>query len=234
MTKSIKTGIIILVFVLIITLVVSTSLTFAIWDSEAGSGDGKVKTFGPVTDSTQWNVYAKYFEYEYPTDDTCVITGFSGVNIEDIIIPATIGGGQYKVVGIKKLFNDTTRKLPVTVKIPYTVTSIAPAVFQNCENLQKVTFGSYSQPDSMVIECACGEYLFAGCTSLSLVEVLGNRQVCFKDYDFVGCTSLTEPPTLKDVFINFKSGDDDISYIIEGSKGKITYTANAKVGASFS
>lgn len=231
MTKSIKLGILILSVVLMAVLIATTSLTFAKWTAGGGGEGGTTTSYGPIADSTNWNVYDKYFDYEQLSGGWA-ITGFSGVNLEDMIIPATHNGAP--VISIKKLFNDTTRKLPVTVKIPYSVASISPSVFANCENLQKVIFGSYPTPGATATVCECGEYLFAGCTSLKEVYVYGNNKVNFGDYDFMGCTNLTSAPTFASVYIAFRADSTDETYYIAGSASNITYSANAKSGASFS
>lgn len=232
MTRSIKTGILILVLVLMVVLISTTSLTFAKWISGGGGGtSGTATTYGPIADSATWNVYDKYFEYEAVAGGWAII-GCDPNGVEDMVIPATHNGAP--VISIKKIFNDTTKKVPVTVKIPYTVTYIAPSVFANCENLQIVMFGSYPDPDATAVKCECGAYLFAGCTSLKEVYVYGNNKVEFGDYNFMGCAKLTSAPKAANVNISYRIDDKDSSYYIAGNASNITYTANAKVGASFS
>jgi len=229
MTRKARLGILILSVVLVATFIATTSLTFAKWNAGGGGGStGESTTYGPVADSTNWSVYEKYFDYVTVTNGIA-ITGFTGVNIEDIIIPEKID--NLTVVAINSIFNTTQKSLPVTIKIPYTVTSISPAAFANLPNLQSLMFASYPSADDTPTVTEVGMYGFMNCQSLKEVVVYGNRKVNFGDYSFAGCVSLTTAPTVATTYLRFKDGTTDTTYYIAGDSSNITYSED-NIGAA--
>lgn len=221
--------------VLIIAAIGCTSYTLAKWSSTGGAT--AQSTYGPVGDSQTWNIDERYFDTEYVYNNDSIvgvaITNFSGINVEDVVIPEKIN--NYTVLTIKNtIFKDTTIKtLPVTLRIPATVTTIEDGAFASLTNLQKVIFdANYSGAASL---CTCGSSVFAGCINLKNVYVYGNKNVLFGDYDFLGCMALTVAPQQLDIKSKFdntllttykKEGSDALYWALGGQEQDILVTYN--------
>ncbi|MEG1529309.1 MAG: hypothetical protein RR405_03050 [Clostridia bacterium] len=82
-------------------LMLSIGFTAAIWESDKGEG-----TYTPLVPSTDWNYFAKYFDSVDTTvkavDNTDIVgvavTGFSGINLGEIVIPQTLKGNDVVVI----------------------------------------------------------------------------------------------------------------------------------------
>ena len=121
--------------------------------------------------------FKSYFDYEVNADGkTVIITKYNGEDA-DVTVPSEIGGKN--VTSIKRYaFNGSKA---VTVRLPDTITEIAPYAFYGAHNLQTVLF-----PSTLT---SIGQYAFEFCTSLENVtfpaslKAIGNGA-------FYGCTSL--------------------------------------------
>ena len=121
--------------------------------------------------------FRSYFDYEVNADGkTVIITKYNGEDA-DVTVPSEIGGKN--VTSIKRYaFNGSKA---VTVRLPDTITEIAPYAFYGAHNLQTVLF-----PSTLT---SIGQYAFEFCTSLENVtfpaslKAIGNGA-------FYGCTSL--------------------------------------------
>ncbi len=179
MSKRLKISLILTTVVAVALFALSIGLTAAVW---AGlGGNTGVAPQSPVSD---WNTWAKYFECEQITDTTAAVTKYSGTNLGDVVIPAQIG--KYKITAVRNtVFADSTLKaVPVTLRIPPSVTSIEDNAFSGLSDLQSVVFG-YSESETAA--CTVGEFAFSGCPQLKIVKVEGSRTVSFASTAFFAC-----------------------------------------------
>lgn len=174
MTKRLKIVLIILSIVLVAVMATGVGLTVAIWDSQ-GSGESE---YGPVLASTDWNSWAKYFD-----NNGSEIIGYTGTNLQDVILPNEIDGFEITTVKSSAFASTTTQDLPVTVYISPSISKIEASTFINMTSLQKVVFAAGSN-------VTIGDFCFAGCSSLKEIVIEGNRTVNFASTAFIGCTSL--------------------------------------------
>ncbi len=219
MSKKIKLSFIITSIVLLVLVISLTSASFAIWTSSGGIGEGGTSVAPPFIADREY-VWAKYFDYEVrettigegdnqSTVYYATITTFykdvtvgdntyvAGVNLEDVIIPAsftTTYNGKTITANVERISNQifkdsTLKELPVTIYIPATVTQIDMMAFANLPNLEKVVFLG----DTSVVACNIADYAFIGCLNLVEIETQRTLNVSSKENVFIGCESVTIP-----------------------------------------
>lgn len=166
-------------------------LTAALWES-GGSGSS---TYGPLVKTVDWNSWEKYFVCSSAGSSGYAVDKYTGTNLGDVIFPTkyTDNNNEYNVVRIRSsvFADETTKKLPVTIYISGSITTIDDATFSSLPNLQKLVLAYGS---NMTV----GKYAFAGCSQLteividcSSISPFNPRNVVFGDYALMGCTSLT-------------------------------------------
>ena len=196
MTTSLKIALTISIVILALALVLAgVGPTAAIWDSQSGGSS----EYGPVVDTTDWNSWRKYFEFQDIMDGStvigCEVVSYTGTNLEDIYIPPTNNSGIPVTEIRNTIFQDATKKeLPVVIYISGNVTHIAAAAFAGLPNLQKVVFASGAEVD-------CDAYTFAGCQYLTTVVIEGGRSVNFDTTSFAGCVNLESITGVNDISI---------------------------------
>lgn len=190
-----------LIVVLVCVLAASIGVTAAIW-----TGEGGESSYAPQATVSDWNAWAKYFDYETygeESDGEIIITGFKstgGMTNEDIVIPRSIENKKVAAIA-NTLFSEASLKtFPVTITVSPTVMVIEDNAFSGLTNLRKVIFGSNADANSSASEteladkasvCTVGRFAFSGCTSLLGVELKGWRKAYFSDYAFSGCRNLS-------------------------------------------
>ena len=184
-----------IVVVALVSIGLGVGLTAAIWDSQSGGSS----EYGPVVDTTDWNSWRKYFEFQDILDGStvigCEITSYTGTNLGDIYFPPTNNSGIPVTVIRNTVFQDATKKeLPIVIYISGNVTSISAAAFAGLPNLEKVVFAAGAEVD-------CDAYTFAGCQYLTTVVIEGGRSVNFDATSFVGCVNLESITGVNDISI---------------------------------
>jgi hypothetical protein len=91
-------------------------------------------------------------------DGTVQITGYSGKDIPDLILPDTVGGK--KVSSIAGFMKHDELK---SIVIPDTVTAICDSTFESCKNLETVQLSSNLQ--------LIGQYAFDNCYALKNITI---------------------------------------------------------------
>ena len=110
--------------------------------------------------------------------DQATITGFSGGESGDIVVPATLGG--YPVVAIgNNVYRDCYAITSVT--IPNSVTAIGSSTFANCISLRSVSFSNNLT--------SIGASAFSGCISLTSVTI-PDSVTSIDNYAFADCSKL--------------------------------------------
>jgi hypothetical protein len=186
-----RNAFILVAVVLAALFVASIGATAAIW-----SGEGGENGYAPQTSVSDWNTWAKYFEYEQLPSGGIALTKYKGTNLQDVLIPSAIDGYTVKEIR-NSVFGDTSLKsVPVSISVSPYVVKIDAAAFSNLPNLKKVIFGSTNneETDGTIAVCAVADFAFAGCGSLNEVSVQGWKKVNFSASAFLGCGALASLP----------------------------------------
>lgn len=172
MTKKIKLAFIVTSIVLVALVISLTSVSFAVWTSSGGVGEGG-SAVTPQAIADRQYVWAKYFNYIVLKDDEgndtneIAITTFygnsAGINLEDVYIPATIDGKTVVQITNQVFMDCTLKDLAVRVYIPDTIKVINMMVFANMPNLSEVIFLGSGEMSA----CVVNDYAFVGCPNLT-------------------------------------------------------------------
>lgn len=104
-------------------------------------------------------------------------------NIVEVTLPASLSeikDNAFKGSSIKK----------INLSACSNISRIWQYAFANCEDLDTITFATFTSTDDMAVKLAINDYAFSGCTklvTLNLPENLGTLD----SYAFKGCTALT-------------------------------------------
>lgn len=144
------------------------------------------------------------FSYTTGKDMNVTITGCSS-NMEEIIIPSSLGGHMVTSIGEKAFFGNMTFS---AVVIPEGITCIGDNAFSGCLSLKSVEL-----PETLT---SVGKECFTSCTALESVK-LSNSLSSIPERCFSSCTALNQI-TITDsvVFIGTEAffGCSDISGIL--------------------
>lgn len=121
------------------------------------------------------------FEYIVMDDDTIEITKYIGNNT-NVTISRKIDGKNVSGIGMSAFCGLNIKK----AVIPNTVEYIGTMAFENCKELNEVTFHSNSKLRYI------GDYAFKGCIGLQKIDISKTQVQWIDEQAFYGCTGLKE------------------------------------------
>lgn len=175
MKRSLRTVFLFFLSMLLMTNVISVN-------AMAGNADGSENVSLVLeTDEFEISDFPLKSVYEYNDVGTgVVVTKYNGYSVQNVVIPATLGGKTVLGIGDEAFMYHAEIK---TVIIPDTVEYIGLYAFHDCSALTEITL-----PDSVQVIAAIAFY---GCTSLKSV-ILGSGLNEIGVQSFAYCPALTD------------------------------------------
>ncbi len=138
------------------------------------------------------------YETYYISDNEIGIKSYIGeTSTETLIIPEYINGKKVVEIGKFAFANNFNGEYTIqSIIVPKTITKIDDSAFENCTNLEQVSFADNSNLKNIE------KNSFYGCTGLSEIEVPDSVEKV-DDYAFAYCTNLTGTFVLPTNLITF-------------------------------
>lgn len=149
-------------------------------------------------------------------------------------VPMTTDGKFEIPNGVEVIPEKMFAKSTVTeIVIPASVTTIEANAFQNCAQLQKVTFLA-PEAGATVVPLSIGDKAFTGCKNLTEITIPA-RFVSFDVTDAGEITSFNGCTSLENVFVEagnaYFTNPTDKTGVLLDTQGKLVYVPNATEGA---
>ena len=156
-------------------------------------------SFGGYTFVANWEINTN-FTYTMDSTGGVTITGYTG-DVEEIIIPSTLGGFDVKAVAEKAFYGNTALKRLYFIG---DLESIRDSAFEGCTSLASVkALGNVGEIGDKAF-CGCtalteftaaatgiGDFAFNGCSALAALELSGEIDE-IGELPFYGCEELSD------------------------------------------